>query len=272
MEGLGDEGAGRVSVLAKILEAKRREIDALRGRAHPPSTRTVVDVPRALRRAPGEALRLIAEVKFASPSAGPLSRALDCPARARAYAASGAAMVSVLCDGPFFDGGFDDLAAARAALDAAGLLVPLLAKEFVLDAIQIDVARAQGADAVLLIARIVSGAELAALVAAARERGLTPFVEVADEAELEVALAARAEVIGVNVRDLDTLAMDAARAARVLARIPADKVAIHLSGIRNDADVRAIAAGRADAALVGEVLMRQDDPRQLLERLRASAG
>jgi indole-3-glycerol phosphate synthase len=277
-----------VSVLADILASKRREIDVLSARPRTPSSRRPRDVVAALRRKPAapapavtprlvkavfnRPLRLIAEVKLRSPSAGPLSRLLAPDARALAYARSGAAMVSVLCDGPFFDGSWDHLAAARARLDAAGSAVPLLAKEFVLDPRQIARARDCGADAVLLIARIVDAAALRMLARAARDEGLEPLVEVVDEAELAAALAAGARIVGVNARDLDSLAMDAARTARVLAAIPADVVAVHLSGLLKPLDVAAVAQGRADAALVGEALMRQDDPRGLLESMVVAAG
>jgi indole-3-glycerol phosphate synthase len=259
-----------VSVLADILDGKRREIEALRAVKRTPTSRRTVDVVEALRR--HAAMRLIAEVKLRSPSAGPLSRALSPQARALAYARAGAAMVSVLCDGPFFDGGWGDLGVARQALDAATLRVPLLAKEFVLDTRQIEEARDRGADAVLLIARIVDAAALMALVRAARAEGLEPLVEVVDEKELQDALAAGARVVGVNARDLDTLAMDAARTERVLASIPPGLVAVHLSGLRSAADVAHVARGRADAALVGEALMRQDDPGPLLAELVAAAA
>jgi indole-3-glycerol phosphate synthase len=256
-----------MSVLAEILASKAREIDALRAGAHadaPFGGRVAIDVVGALR-ARGE-MRLIAEVKRKSPSAGVLSRVLDAPSRAEAYARAGAAMVSVLCDGPYFDGGWSDLAAARARVT-----IPLLAKEFVLDATQIACARRHGADAVLLIARIVDGARLAELAACARDHAIEPLVEVVDEREVDAALRAGARVVGVNARDLDTLVMDAARAARVLAAIPSDVVAVHLSGLRSAADVEAIARGRADAALVGEILMREDDPTALLRQFVRSA-
>jgi indole-3-glycerol phosphate synthase len=225
-----------------------------------------------LRRPAGAPLRLLAEVKLRSPSAGPLSRALAPDQRALAYAEAGAAMVSVLCDAPFFDGRWEHLSAARAQLDAAGHAVPLLAKEFVVDERQIEEARDRGADAVLLIARVVDARRLAQLARAARAEGLEPLLEVVDERELDAALEAGGRLIGVNARDLDTLAMDAARAARVLAAIPAGVVALHLSGVRDPADVTRLAAGRADGALVGEVLMRQADPRPLLRAMRAAAG
>jgi indole-3-glycerol phosphate synthase len=210
-------------------------------------------------------------VKLRSPSAGPLTRVLPPASRAVSYATHGAAMVSVLCDAPFFDGGWSHLAEARAACDAAGLATPLLAKDFVLDDVQIARARAAGGDAVLLIARIVTPERLRELAEAARAAHIEPLVEVVDERELEAALAAGARVVGVNARDLDTLAMDAARAARVIAAIPEGIVAVHLSGVRAADDVRSIAAGRADAALIGEALMRADDPAPLLDELvRAS--
>jgi len=181
-------------------------------------------------------------------------------------------MVSILCDGPDFDGSWAHLAACRRVLDDAGLKVPLLAKEFVIGERQIEEARDRGADAVLLIARIVDPPTLTRLAAVAREEGIEPFVEVATEAELDAALAATARIIGVNARDLDTLAMDAERAARVLARIPPSTVAVHLSGLKTAADVAQVARGRADAALVGEALMRQDNPTALLAELVVAAA
>jgi indole-3-glycerol phosphate synthase len=254
-----------MSLLAEILASKRREIEALRARPRttPHAPRAPLDVVRALSRASGERLRLVAEVKLRSPSAGPLSARLAPEARAVAYAECGVAMVSVLCDAPFFGGAWEHLASARRALPS----LPLLAKEFVLDERQIEEAADRGADAVLLIARLVDSARLRVLASAARAAGVEPFVEVVDESELEAALGVGARVVGVNARDLDTLAMDAARASRVLGAVPRGVVAVHLSGLRSEHDVRTLALSRADAALVGEVLMREHDPRPLLGRL-----
>lgn len=262
-----------MSLLEEILASKRGEVDVLRRERRPPAaaTRACLDVRATLARPKGAPLRLIAEVKLKSPSAGLLSRVLDAAGRAEVYARGGAAMVSVLCDAPFFDGSFDHLAGARARLDGAGLAVPLLAKEFVLDPIQLDLARESGADAALLIARILTPRELMQLTAACRARGLEPLVEVTDEAELASALTAGARVVGVNARDLDTLVIDKARAARVLGAIPPAVVAVHLSGLGGADAVRAIAAGRPDAALVGEALMREDAPRKLLAAMVAAA-
>jgi indole-3-glycerol phosphate synthase len=265
-----------MSLLADILAVKAAEVDALRARKRAPSSREPLDVVRALRREHDGPMRLVAEVKLRSPSAGPLSRALAPGERALAYAEAGAAMVSVLCDAPFFDGAWEHLAAARGRLDRAERSVPLLAKEFVVDERQIEEARDRGADAVLLIARIVSRDRLVELARAAFGERIEPLVEVVDERELESASKAGARVIGVNARDLDTLQMDAARAARVLGVVPPSVVAVHLSGLRTAADVAQVARGtgrRLDAALVGEALMRDDDPRERLAAMvRAAAS
>lgn len=263
-----------MSVLRPILEAKRREIELLRQRPRIVSNREPIDVVNALQRprSPDGALRMIAEVKLRSPSAGRLSRALTPCERAIAYAEAGASMISILCDGPFFDGSWDHLASARRSLDAAGRKVPLLAKEFVLDERQLHEARDRGADAVLLIARIVEPDRLRRLVECARTEGVEAFVEIVDENELNIAVSADARVIGVNARDLDTLGVDPLRTARVLRAIPADRVAVHLSGLRAPEDVAAIARGRADAALVGEALMRDDEPRPRLRAMVAAAA
>jgi len=256
-------------LLERIVASKRAEIAATRADA-PQNERATCDVASALRRA--DALAIVAEVKFRSPSAGPLSRAMSVEERALAYAESGASMVSVLCDGPFFDGSFEDLARARRALDAGGFsAVPVLAKEFVVDERQLARARASGADAALLIVRILPGRALADLARACRALSLEPFVEVAEEAEVARALDAGARVIGVNARDLDTLAMDAASAARVIESVPREVVAVHLSGLADEDAVARAAATRADAALVGEALMREDDPRVRLKRMLARA-
>jgi indole-3-glycerol phosphate synthase len=258
-----------MGLLLEILAEKGKEVTAMRGHpavARPPEW-AVRDVVRALHRSAGEPLRLIAEIKFRSPSAGPLSRALGPRERAEAYEAGGAAMVSVCTDKKWFDGSLDDLRSAR-----SGVTLPVLCKDFVIDAAQIERAVGAGADTVLIIVRcIADGDALAELVDATRRRGVEPFVEVVTDDELDRALDAGARVIGVNARDLDTLEMDAARAKRVLARIPKGVVAVHLSGLKTAADAATIARSRADAALIGEALMRQSDPRALLAALVSAA-
>jgi indole-3-glycerol phosphate synthase len=259
-----------MGLLAEIIAQKAAEVALLS--ASPVTDRAggpPRDVFGTLRRTGGERLRLIAEIKFRSPSAGSLSRTLGAGERARVYERGGASMISVLTDRTWFDGSFDDLAAARAQVS-----IPVLCKDFVIDLAQIDRAWAAGADAVLLIVRCLRQAGLVSrLVEGARSRGMEPFVEVVDEHELAVALAAGARVIGVNARDLDTLEVDTERATRVLAGIPANTVAVHLSGLRSAADAAVIAASRADAALIGEALMRRDDPLPLLDELvRVASG
>ena len=256
-------------LLERIVTNKRIEIAELHKKTIAASMRTTLDVRAALRNP--SALALIGEVKFKSPSAGELSRALSPGDRAVAYARGGARMVSVLCDQPFFGGSYDDVATARAALDAENLPIPILAKEFILDDVQLARAREVGADAALIIARILPGDALGELVRACVARSLEPFVEVAGDDELDRALVAGAHVIGVNVRDLDTLVMDTERAARLLARIPKDRIAVHLSGIRGVEQITAAAKTRADAALIGESLMRADDPSNILKRFSDAA-
>jgi len=251
-------------LLAKILAQKTSELPALRKRTLPaPPARREFSLGRA---ANAGRMSLIAEIKRRSPSAGKLSTVLSIAERATAYERAGAAMLSVLCDAHFFDGDFQHLLEARAAT-----ALPLLCKEFVIDESQLDAARAFGADAVLLIVRCLSPARTAELVAGARERQLVPFVEVMTEAELQVALDGGADLIGVNARDLDTLIMDAERAERVLAAIPDHVVRARLSGVAGPEDVTRIRQSGADAALVGEVLMRADDPEALLRALSAAA-
>ena len=250
-----------VAVLERILEHKRREVALLGTRKLPaPPPRRPVQLSLA------SELGLIAEIKRRSPSAGALSTRLSVPERARIYADHGACMLSVLTDAEHFDGAFEHLTQARAATE-----LPILCKDFVIAPAQLDAARAFGADAVLLIVRCLPGAELASLLRGARERELVALVEVATEAEAARALDAGAELVGVNARDLDTLALDPEQAARVLGGLPGGVTAVHLSGLGTPEDVKRIAAGRADAALVGEALMRQDDPGALLASLVSAA-
>lgn len=250
-------------VLEKILASKRDEISQLRRRrlpAAPPKRRVT------LKRADG-ALCIIAEIKHRSPSAGSLSRALGVADRARAYSEAGASAISVLCDATYFDGEYEHLSRVR---DACTL--PVLCKEFVIDECQLDAARAFGADLALLIVRCLLPQRLEQLVRACEERDLTPLVEVHDPSEVALALDAGARVIGVNARNLETLAMHGERAARVVESLPEGVTRLYLSGIHAAKDVTAVAHGPADGVLVGECLMKQDDPRPLLRELVAAAA
>ena len=256
-------------VLEGILASKRAELSVASTFHVETSYEPEGLVLETLRRLPGQPLRLVAEIKPRSPSAGQLSTALSIEDRAQAYAEAGAAMISVLVDKPFFGGSYEHLSRCRQSLDARyGTARPrLLGKEFILDPVQLAWAAAAGADAVLLIARIVTTDELRRLVDEALARGLEPLVEVTTEAELQNAQSTKTRMIGVNARDLDTLEINAERAAEVLTRIESSRVRMFLSGLVLPDDVGRIARGSADAALVGEALMRQDDPTALLSEM-----
>ncbi len=207
--------------------------------------------PVALRMArPG--LHVIAEIKRRSPSAGSLSDTpVDVADRARAYAAGGASMISVLVEPHWFGGSMDDLVLARAATS-----IPVLAKEFVVDARQLPVLRAAGADAVLLLAALHRAPVLARLVRQALDLGLEPLVEVHDARELDAALTADTRLIGVNNRDLRTLVVDTSTAEQLRTSIPHERIVIAESGVRQPALLRRWRALGFDGALIGEDLMR----------------
>jgi indole-3-glycerol phosphate synthase len=210
---------------------------------------------------------VVAEMKRRSPSGGALRDELDPAAVARGYSAAGAAALSVLTDGPDFGGSLDDMVAARDAVE-----IPVLRKDFIVDPVQIAEARVAGADAVLLIVAVLSDDELAQCLDAAGRFGIDAVVEVHDAEETQRALAAGASCIGVNNRDLRSLTTDLATFARLRALIPTDVVCVAESGVRSAADVRRLVGEGADAVLVGETLMRSDDPaaacRALVEAAR----
>jgi indole-3-glycerol phosphate synthase len=210
----------------------------------------------ALRAARGSGvLAVIAEIKRRSPSKGPLNPDLDAEAVARAYEAGGAAALSVLTDREFFGGSPADLAAAR---DATTL--PVLRKDFTVSAQDVCDARLMGADCVLLIAAALTRPELVELHRLARELGLDALVEVHDESELEQALEAGADLIGVNQRDLVTFEVDQRRAARMAPLIPESAVRVAESGVRGPADARELHDAGYHAVLVGEGLVTAPDP------------
>ncbi len=207
----------------------------------------------ALRR-PRE-VTVIAEIKRASPSKGPLAPLLDPSAMAVAYQRGGASALSVLTDEKFFCGSEADLAAARSA---SGL--PVLRKDFTVAPHDVYDARRMGADAVLIIAAALSELELGSLTTLAVSIGLDALVEVHDEDEVERALAAGATLIGVNQRDLETFQVDTARAERVAKVIPSSVTRVAESGIESGDDVRRLADAGFDSVLVGEALVTSADP------------
>ncbi len=212
----------------------------------------------------GAPARVIAEVKRASPSAGAIAHGLDAVAQARRYAMAGAAAISVLTDGPGFGGSLEDLAAVRAAVPT-----PLLRKDFVLDRYQLLEARLHGADAALLIVAALSGDSLRRLLSESEALGLAALVEVHDAAELEVALGAGARLVGVNNRNLSTFEVDLAVSERLLPSLPAAVKGVAESGVRTPADARRLRRAGAANLLVGEALVRADDPGKLIAELCA---
>jgi indole-3-glycerol phosphate synthase len=254
--------AARVRVAGAQREADLRELER-RAERH---------VPRGFRRAlelqSRERVAVIAELKKASPSKG-LIRAEFRPAElARELEAAGAAALSVLTDEEFFQGSLGNLREASAAVS-----IPCLRKDFIVDEFQLLEARANAADAVLLIVAALSAKELSTLAVGARRRGLDVLCEVHDDAELQRALDAGCDLIGVNTRDLRTFQVDLETAFRLAEKFPADVVRVAESGIRSAEDVARLRVAGYDAFLVGELLMRADSPGDALrELMRVPSG
>jgi indole-3-glycerol phosphate synthase len=215
----------------------------------------------ALRRSPPP--RVVAECKRRSPSRGILRTSYDAPSHAVAYARAGAAAISVLTEPAFFDGTSEHLADVRAAVD-----LPLLRKDFIVSRYQLVESAVLGADAVLLIAGAVEDAMLRSLVGEARRLGLAALVEVHDAGELERAAGAGAEIVGVNSRNLRTLAVDPAVPEILIARMPREAIAVAESGIREPTDLERLSRMGYHAFLVGERLIAQPDPGAALRELR----
>jgi indole-3-glycerol phosphate synthase len=256
-----------VSVLDEIV-ARTRERVTERRRARP--IEDVVAERAPARRPFAEALarpgvNVIAEFKRRSPSRGLLRSDLTVAATAGLYRAAGAAALSILTEEDYFDGSLDDLRAAREATPG----LPILRKDFVVDAYQVWEARAAGADAVLLIAAALDDRELESLLAEAHAARLEALVEVHDEGELDRALAAEARLLGVNNRNLKTLEVSLETALALAPRIPDEVVAVAESGIRQGGDVRRLRDAGYDAFLVGEHLMAAPDPGRALRELIA---
>ena len=255
-----------MSVLDDILVGVREDLAERQSRvsleqlkeqaaARPPA----LDGEAALR---GPGVAVIAEVKRSSPSKGALAAIADPAALAEDYEAGGASVISVLTEQRRFGGSLEDLDAVRARVD-----VPLLRKDFVVSSYQLWEGRAHGADLSLLIVAALEQEALVSLVERSESLGMTPLVEVHDEAELERAVAAGARVIGVNARDLKTLEVDRTVFGRLAPRIPEGVVKVAESGVRGPHDLLAYAASGADAVLVGEGVVTGGNPRQAVAEL-----
>lgn len=221
------------------------------------------DFAAALR---GPRVAVIAELKRSSPSKGEIAPSLDTAARTKAYAAGGAAALSILTESSRFGGSLADLREARAAVG-----IPLLRKDFITAEVQLLEARVFGASAALLIARALAPAELSELASAAVGLGLTPLIEIRDEAELARAVAVPAAVIGVNNRDIETLVIEPEVGARMIPLIPRDRIAVYESGIADVTGVQRAAELGADAVLVGSSLSVAVDAASAVATLAAVA-
>jgi indole-3-glycerol phosphate synthase len=257
-------------ILNKIVAVKREEVAAALGkkslaamRADAESRVLTRDFEGAMRAkvAAGQAA-VIAEIKKASPSKGVL-RADFIPADiAQSYAEHGAACLSVLTDKQFFQGSVDYLKQARASCD-----LPVLRKDFMVDAYQVYEARAMGADAILLIAACLDDAQMADLEAMARGLDMAVLVEVHDRPELERALKLKTRLVGINNRNLRTFEVSLQTTLDMLPDVPADRLLVTESGILNAADVQRMRDANVHAFLVGEAFMRADEPGEALAAL-----
>ncbi len=264
----------RASIIDEILEHKRVEVEAAKARVSPARmSARATSMEAATRRfraalAAGEPPVVIAELKRRSPSRGELRPDFDPTRCAKDFAEAGAAALSVLTDSRYFGGHLDYLQRVRAEVE-----LPLLRKDFTIDAYQIDEARVAGADAVLLIASALSAEQLCEFLERARSLFLDCLVEVHDEAELDRALSAGADLIGVNNRNLVTFDVDLATTERLARCLPGERdvLLVAESGILTPGDILRLSRAGAGAFLVGESLMRQSDVGRALRQLRLGA-
>lgn len=245
-------------MLNKIIAQKRQEIEQRKkiatmtylqeriARQKPP-----LDIALTLK---GDHIRLIAEVKQASPSRGMLSPNLNPIELAQTYAEGGAAAISVLTEANYFMGSIEHLSAIR---EVVGL--PLLRKDFIFDPYQVYESRAYGADALLLIAAVLNQEQLKELVSLSHSLGLRCLVEVHNTGEMEKAVLSEAEIIGINNRDLNTFTVDISTTRRLRPLIPQERIVVSESGIKNRKDIEKLGKWGVDAVLVGEALVTAGD-------------
>ncbi len=260
------------TILDQIVASKRREIAQAMARLPEAELRRRLPAAPAARdflaalAAPGP-IRLIAEVKKASPSKGILRADFDPVQIAQTYQQHGAAAISVLTDELYFQGRLDDLRRVRAAVE-----LPVLRKDFLIHPYQVAEARAAGADAVLLIAECLDGGRLQSLHDAVVELGMTPLVELYEPENLPRVLRTGARLIGINNRNLRSFEVDLEHTLRLRRQIPGDRVVVGESGVRTRADVLRLEAAGVHAILVGESLVTSPDPGAAIDRLLGRAG
>jgi indole-3-glycerol phosphate synthase len=259
---LPEERPNARMLLDSILAVTRTRVAALHVRAGELRRQAENAAPPLAFLAVTSTVGIIAEIKRRSPSQGSIRPDLDPVAHAQAYARGGAVAISVLTDEVHFGGSLEDLTRV-----AGAVRIPVLRKDFIIDELQLLEALAAGASAVLLIARILTPAQLTSLRRAAGALGLGTLVEVHEERELEGALAVDPTAIGINARDLDTFKVDWANAERVIARLPGNVITVAESGIESRQDVERAATAGADFALVGTSVARQPDPEQAVRTL-----
>jgi indole-3-glycerol phosphate synthase len=258
-----------LTFLGEILRRKRDEVIQRRRSRPEAELEAVISQSQARPRSLYDALsprggpmKVVAEVKRASPSVGEIDGGLDPGKLASLYARGGAAAVSVLTDGPGFGGSLEDLMVVRTAVS-----LPVLRKDFVVDRYQLLEARAAGADAALLIVAALPAERLLDLHQACDDLGLSALVEIHDEAELETALRCGARIVGVNNRDLRTFQVDLATSERLLPLLPQEVRAVAESGVRGLEEARRLRSAGAANLLVGEALVRADDPARFMAEL-----
>jgi indole-3-glycerol phosphate synthase len=261
--------SGAPDILRKIVEAKRHEVERLKVELPVSELQDRIDA----RAAPlnfagalmGDRVRVIAEIKKASPTRGLLRDDFDPVGLANVYADNGAAAISVLTNAQHFQGSIEHLEAVQAAVHDRG--VPVLRKEFIFDPYQVYEARAHGADAILLIVAMLSPSQLSELGDLARRFWMQPLVEVHDEGELKTALDADADIVGINNRDLRTFVTDLAVTDRLAGLVPSGKIVVSESGVSSRDQVDRVGRAGAHAVLVGEALVAAEDVAAKLREL-----
>lgn len=257
-------------ILERIIETTRQRVAEEKSRTPLNELKTLVDNSghaRDFRGAllEGSDIKLIAEIKRASPSKGPLCPDLDVTSLVQSYSQAGAAAVSILTEPVFFKGSFADLSQARKAVN-----IPLLCKDFIVDPHQVYQARLHGADCVLLIIAALSSPELEDLLRVAHSLGIAALVEVHNEQEMEKAIAVGARIIGINNRNLADFSTDLGTTSRLAQSAPGDVILVGESGIRSRADVLSMQEAGVNAVLVGETLVTSSDPAAKIQELLGS--